>query len=216
MSGLLQDISCAWRQLRRSPGFTAIATLTLAFGIGATTAMFGVFNAVLLRPLPLPEPNGLVRVFSIEKGSLVGPSPLDVRDFENQSRSFEQFAVYDVWRKNVSSSSGSTEPEQLQVGLVPGEYFQVLGIKPLMGRVFKPEENQWGNQFEAIIGYNFWQSRLHGDREILGKSLRINDELYTIIGVMPGEVPDWLARTTHGNIELWTPFVPYVNGSSSV
>jgi putative ABC transport system permease protein len=216
MSGLLQDVCYARRQLRRSPGFTAIAVMTLAFGIGATTAMFGVLNAVLLRPLPLPEPNRLVRIFSIEKGSMVGPSPLDVRDFENQSRSFEKFAVYDVWRKNASATSGSTEPEQLQVGLVPGEYFQVLGIKPLMGRVFKPEENHWGNQFEAIIGYNFWQSRFHGDRNILGKSLRINDEPYTIIGVMPGEVPDWLARTAHGNIELWTPFVPYVNGNNTV
>jgi putative ABC transport system permease protein len=216
MSGLLQDVSHARRQLRRSPGFITIAVLTLAFGIGATTAMFGVLDAVLLRPLPLPEPDRLVRIFSIEEGSLVGPSPLDVRDVENQSRSFEKFAVYDVWRKNVSARSGSTEPEQLQVGLVSGEYFQVLGIKPLMGRVFKPEENRWGNQFEAIIDYNFWQSRFHGDRDILGKFLRINDEPYTIIAVMPAEVPDWLARTAHGNIELWTAFVPYLNGNSSV
>ena len=124
--------------------------------------------------------------------------------------------MYDVWRKNVSATGGGTEPEQLQVGLVPGEYFRVLGIEPLLGRVFKPEENQWGNQFEAVIGYNFWQSRFRGDRNILGKTVRINDEPYTIIGVMPGEVPDWLARTAHGNIELWTPFVPYVNGNDSV
>jgi putative ABC transport system permease protein len=178
--------------------------------------MFAVLNAVLLLPLPLPNPDRVVRIFSIERGALIGPSPVDVRDFAAQSRSFENFAVYDVWRKNVSATSGSTEPEQLQIGLVPGEYFRVLGIEPVLGRVFKPEENQWGNQFEAIIGYNFWQSRFHGDRDILGKTVRVNDEPYTIIGVMPEEVPDWLARTAHGNIELWTPFVPYVNGNDSV
>ncbi len=88
---------------------------------------------------------------------------MDVRDFATQNHTFDKFAVYDIWPKNVSTSSGSIDPEQMRVGLVPAEYFEVLGIKPLMGRLFRDEENQWGNQFEAILGYNFWQTRFHGD-----------------------------------------------------
>jgi putative ABC transport system permease protein len=216
MNGLIQDLRYALRQLRKSPGFTAIAVLTLALGIGASTAMFGVLNAVLLRPLPFPNPDRLVRILSTQGDTAIGPSPMDLRDFAAQNHTFEKMAVYDVWRKNVSTSGGSIEPEQMQVGLVPGEYFEVLGIRPLMGRLFKDEENRWGNQFETIISYNLWQTRFHGDRGILGKTIRINDEPYTIIAVLPGEVSDWRAETSHGKVELWTPFVPYVHADDTV
>ena len=141
---------------------------------------------------------------------------MDLRDFAAQNHTFEKMAVYDVWRKNVSFSSGSTEPEQMRVGLVPGEYFEALGIKPLMGRVFKDEENRWGNNFVAIISYNFWQTRFHGDRNVLGKTIRINDEPYSIVGVTPGEIPDYWVGTPQGKTELWTPFVPYILSSDTV
>lgn len=216
MVGLTQDLRYALRQMRKSPGFAAIAIVTLALGIGASTAMFGVLNAVLLRPIPFADPNQLVRIFSTQRGAILGPSPMDLRDFATQNHTFEKMAVYDVWRKNVSFSSGSTEPEQMRVGLVPGEYFEVLGIKPLMGRLFKDEENRWGNNFVAIISYNFWQTRFHGDRAILGKTIRINDEPYSVIGVTPGEIPDYWVGTPHGKTELWTPFVPYTNGNNTV
>jgi putative ABC transport system permease protein len=214
---MTQDLRCGARQLHKSPGFTSVAVLTLTLGIGASTAMFGVLNAVLLRPLPFPNADRLVRVLAIEGNRIIpGPSPMDVRDFASQNRTFENFAVYDAWRKNVSTSSSSIEPEQLQVGLVPAEFFEVLGVKPLMGHWFKDEENQWGNHFEAILGYNFWQTRFHGDPLILGKSIRINDEPYTIIGVMPGDVSDWPVDPRHGKVELWTPFVPYMSASETV
>lgn len=216
MTGLLQDLRYALRQLRKSPGFTIVAVLTIALGIGANTAMFGVLKAVLLRPLPFPNPDRIVRVFSTEGDSTVGPSPMDVRDFAAQNHTFETMAVYDVWRKNVSTKSRATEPEQMRVGLVPREYFEALGLKPLMGRLFKDEESQWGNQFEAIISYNFWQTRFHGDSSILGKTIRINDEPYTVIAVLPGEIPDWWVGTPHGKVELWTPFVPYLVPNQSV
>ena len=182
MTGLLQNVRYALRQLRKSPGFTAIAVLTLALGIGLSTAMFGVLNAVLLRPLPFPNPDRLVRILATQGGRTIsGPSPLDVRDFRTQNHTFEKFAVYDIWPKNVSTGSGSIEPEQMRVGLVPAEYFEVLGVKPLLGRLFRDGENQWGNQFEAILGYNFWRTRFHGDPSILGKTIRINDEPYTCL-----------------------------------
>ena len=216
MAGVFQDVRYALRQLRKSPGFAAIAVLTLALGIGASTAMFGVLNAVLLRPLPYPQSDRLVRIFSTQRGAVLGPSPMDLRDFAAQNHTFEKMAVYDVWRKNVSTRGGSIEPEQMRVGLVPGEYFEVLGMKPLMGRLFKDEESRWGNQFEAIISYNFWQTRFHGDRSILGKSIRINDEPYTIIAVMPGEIVDWWVGNPQGKTEIWTPFVPYLAASGTV
>jgi predicted permease len=216
MNGLLEDVRYASRQLRKSPGFSMVAVSTLALGIGASTAMFSVMNAVLLRPLPFPNPDRLVRILSTQGDMIRGPSPLDVRDFAAQSRTFEKLAVYDIWPKNVSTSSGSLEPEQMRVGLVPAEYFEVLGIKPLIGRLFKDEENRWGNQLEAILGYHFWRTRFHGDPSILGKSIRINDEPYTIIGVMPGEIPDLFGNPAQGKVELWSPFVPYVAATDTV
>jgi putative ABC transport system permease protein len=210
MGGLVQDLAYALRQLRKSPGFTSLVLGTLALGIGASTAMFGVMNAILLRPLPFHESNRLVRVLSTENGTVgEGPSPLDARDFAAANHTFEKLVVFDAWRKNVSLSNRSVEPEQRPVGLVPAGYFEVLDIKPLFGRLFNDEEQRWGNQFEAILSYDFWQKKYQGDPSVLGKSIRINDEPYTIIGVMPPGLPSWWFNGPHGQIEVWTPFTPY-------
>lgn len=216
MGRLFQDFRYGLRYLRKSPGFAVIAVATLALGIGATTTMFGVLYAVLLRPIPFSEPDRLVRIHSIQDGNVRGPSPLDLRDFAALNHTFEKMAVYDVWRKNVSLDNGSAEPEQMRVGLVPGEYFDILGVRPLMGRVFKDDENRWGNNFVAVISYNFWQTRFHGDRSILGKTVRINDEPYAIVGVTPVDVPDTWIGNPQGKTEIWTPFVPYVRANESV
>jgi len=209
MGGLAQDLAFALRQLRKSPGFTALVLGTLALGIGASTAMFGVMNAILLRPLPFRDSDRLVRVLSTRNGTVAGPSPLDVRDFAAANHTFERIVVFDAWRKNVSLSNRSVEPEQRPVGLVPVGYFEVLDIKPLFGRLFNDEEQRWGNQFEAILSYDFWQKKYQGDSSVLGKSIRINDEPYTIIGVMPPGLPGWWFNGPHGQIEVWTPFTPY-------
>jgi len=209
MSTLTQEARYALRQLRKSPGFTTLVLGTLALGIGASTAMFGVMNAVLLRPLPFRESERLVRVLSTRNGAVAGPSPLDVRDFAAVNRTFDQLVVFDAWRKNVSIANRSVEPEQRPVGLVPAGYFEALNIKPLFGRVFTNEEQRWGNQFEAIVSYAFWQAKFQGDPAVLGKSIRINDEPYTVIGVLPPGLPNWWFNGPHGVIELWTPFTPY-------
>jgi putative ABC transport system permease protein len=211
MNSLVQDLRYALRQLRKSPGFTAVAVLTLALGIGVSTAMFGVMNAVLLQPPRFRDPDRIVRILSTQGDTVGGPSPLDVRDFAAQSHTFEKMAVYDSgWRKNVSALPGSTEPEQLPIGLMPAAYFEVLGVTPLMGRLFTEDENRWGNHYEVILSYGFWQARFQGDPAVLGKSIRINDEPYTIIAVMPAGLPEWFFDSLRGPVELWTPFVPYL------
>ncbi len=206
---MARDLRYALRQLSKSPGFTILVVGMLALGIGASTAMFGVMNAILLRPLPFRESDRLVRVLSAQNGNVAGPSPLDVRDFAATNHTFEKIVAFDVWRKNVSLSNGSTEPEQRPVGLVPAGYFEVLGIKPLFGRLFTDEEQQWGNQFEVIISYGFWQAKFHGDPSVLGKSIRINDEPYTIIAVMPPHLSSWWFNGPHGPIELWARLHSY-------
>jgi putative ABC transport system permease protein len=218
MKALLQDARLAMRHFRRSPGFAAVAVLTLALGIGASTAMFGIMNAVLLRPLAFHDPDRLVRIFSTQNGGLIGPSPLDGRDFANENRTFDQMVVCDSWRKNVTVGNGSGTPEQREIGLVPAEYFEVLDVKPLFGRLFTDDENRWGNNFVAILSYDFWRAKFGGDPKVLGKSIRINDEPYTIIAVMPrGDLgPTWWMDGPHLKVELWTPFVPYVNARENV
>ncbi|MBV9626171.1 MAG: ABC transporter permease [Acidobacteria bacterium] len=216
MRATLQDVRYTLRRIYREPAFTALAVLTLALGIGASTAMFGVLNAVLFRPIPFSHPDRLVRIFSMQRGNVLGPSPMDLRDFAAQNHTFEKMAVYDVWRKNISFTGESIEPEQMRVGLVPREYFEILDVKLFTGRLFRDEENRWGNNFVAIISYNLWQTRLHADRAILGKTIRINDEPYTIVGVTSREIPDFWVGTPKGKTELWTPFVPYLDNNSSV
>jgi putative ABC transport system permease protein len=118
-----QDVRFAARKLRFNKGFTTIAVLTLALGIGANTAMFSIINSVVLRPLPFPDSDRLIRVWSTNKGLVTGPSPLDAKDFEKLGSSFEGMVAYDIWPKNLSGLSGDLGAERISVGLVPAEYF---------------------------------------------------------------------------------------------
>jgi predicted permease len=201
-----QDLKYAVRTLRKTPGFTTVAILTLALGIGANTAMFSVVDAALLRPLPFSEPDRLVRISSTKNGaSLGGPSTMDMRDFARANHSFEDLVVYDRWRKNVSGILGSSEAEEMVVGLVPGSYFETLRIRPLVGRLFTEQENQYGKHYVAAIGNSFWKTRYGGDPGILGRTIRINSETYVIVAVMPDVIPAWMDRTS-SPISIWTPF----------
>ena len=208
MAMTLQDVRYAARRLRSSKGFALVAVLTLALGIGANTAMFSIINCVMLAPLPFKDPDQLVRVYSTKKQLVTGPSPLDTRDFGNFSNTIEKMVAYDIWRKNVSGMAGDIQAEQLAVGLAPAEYFETLGIEPVMGRFFTAEENQPGRQFVAALNYGFWQSHFNGDPSVLGKSVRINNEPYTIVAVMPDAIPEWM-EVPHKQPQVWTPFVPY-------
>jgi len=209
---LLQDIRYALRMLRKNPGFTTVAALTLALGIGANTAIFSVIESVLFRSLPFSTPDQIVRIVSTKDGDPItpngsgrpgGPSPMDMRDFRQSSHSFENMAVYDTWRKNVSFDDTQTQPEQMVVGLVPGAYFEILDVKPIMGRLFTEDESEVGRNYLAAISARLWKSRYGGDKAILGRNIRINDELYTIVAVMPDVIPEWMESKA---IQIWTPF----------
>ena len=209
---LLQDIRYALRMLRKNPGFAIVAVLTLALGIGANTAIFSVIESVLFRPLPFTAPDEIVRIVSTKDGNPItpngsgrpgGPSPLDVRDFAQSNHSFEKMAVYDTWRKNVSFGGTQTQPEQMWVGLVPGAYFEILDVKPIMGRRFTEEESEVGKNYLAAISAQVWKNRYGSDRAILGRQIRINDEPYTIVAVMPDVIPEWMESKA---IQIWTPF----------
>jgi putative ABC transport system permease protein len=214
MTNMLNEIKVALRWLRKSPGFTAIAVATLALGIGANAAVFSAFNCLLLRPLPFDSPDQLVRIYSTKNGIPIqgtssfpgGPSPLDLRDFAQSNRTFQKIIAYDTWRKNVSFSNPRGEPEQMRVGLVPAAYFEVLGIHPIMGRLFSDEENQMGRHYVAAITRRLWKERFGGTDAILGQKIFINDEPYTIVAVMPEGIPEWMEPGRPGKIEVWTPF----------
>jgi predicted permease len=210
---LASHIKYAARSLRKNPGFTVIAVLTLALGIGANTAIFSAIDALMLRPLPFSSPDQLVRIYSTKNGSRIGglasaggPSPMDVRDFAQLNHSFQKMVTYDTWRKNVSFGSSGGEPEQMRVGLVPAAYFEVLDVRPIMGRLFTEEENQEGKNYVAAISARLWKDRFAHDSAILGRKIRINDETYTIVAIMPDAIPEWMEPWRPGVVEVWTPF----------
>ncbi len=210
---LVQDLRFALRRLRKSPGFTAIAVLTLALGIGANTAIFSVIENVLFRALPFSASDQIVRIYSTKDSVPVGgsgaPSPMDMRDFAQSNHTFDNMAVYDTWRKNVSFGDSDAEPEQMRVGLVPGTYFEILGVRPIMGRLFTEDENQVGKNYVAAISARLWKDRFGGDKAILGRKIIINDEPYTIVAVMPDVIPEWMepgSNADHSAIQIWTPF----------
>jgi putative ABC transport system permease protein len=203
-----QDVRFAARKLRFNKGFTTIAVLTLALGIGANTAMFSIINSVVLRPLPFPDSDRLIRVWSTNKGLVTGPSPLDAKDFEKLGSSFEGMVAYDIWPKNLSGLSGDLGAERISVGLVPAEYFKILRMEPVIGRYFTAEENEPGKNFVAAINYSFWKSHFDGDKSIIGKTVRINNEPYTIVAVMPDVIPEWM-EVPHLPVQIWTPFAQY-------
>ena len=203
---LWQDLRYGARMLRKNPGFTVVAVLTLALGIGANTAIFSVIESVMFRPLPFTAADQIVRVYSTERGVPLawpgGPSPMDMRDFAQGNRTFENMVVYDSWRKNVSFADNQTEPQQMWVGLMPGAYFEILDVKPLMGRLFTKDESYVGKHYVAAISDQLWRTRFGGDKAILGRTIRINDEPYAIVAVMPDVIPEWM---DFRDVQIWTP-----------
>src|SRR6266446_5393088 len=182
MQTLLQDLRYAFRLLAKSPGFTAIAILTLALGIGANTAIFSVVNAVLLRPLAFRDPSRLVIVAEKSPFPTISTSYQNFVDWRDQSRSFESM---EATRGTGLSLTGAGEPELLLARMATAGLFPLLGVEAHIGRTFLPEEDRAGGAPVALLSYGLWQRRFGGSREIIGKPITLAAQPYTVIGVLP-------------------------------
>ncbi len=185
MSTLLQDLKYGLRMLAKNPGFTAVAIMTLALGIGANTAFFSVVNGVLLSPLPYWQPDRLVALYSRTPDSpwwsISYPNFLDwVRD----NRSFSALAGY---RTDSFNLTGIGEPERVRAEMMSASFFPVLGVKPVIGRTFLPEEDQIGAAPVVLISDGFWKRKFGAAPDAVGKTLTLNGVAYTIVGVIPAD-----------------------------
>lgn len=185
METLFQDFRYALRLLRKSPGFAAAAVLTLALGMSANTVMFSVLNTVLLRPLPYPQADRLVQIWETDarRGDMHDTvSPYNFLDWRTQGQSFEQMATYEY---SSVVLTGQKVPARLSTLFVTASFFDVLKVGPLKGRTFLPDEDQPGKPRVAVLGYGAWQRHFGGDPGIVGKSVLLDDQAYSIVGVMP-------------------------------
>jgi putative ABC transport system permease protein len=187
MQTLWQDLRYGARMLLKNPSFTLIAVLTLALGIGANTAIFSVVDAVLLRPLAFKEPDKLVIIGrGPTRESVNSISYPEFTDVKEQNQVFEEVAASSVGDREFDLAS-DREPERIPGLRVSTGFFKLLGVEPGLGRAFSPEESQAGQNRVAIIGHHLWQRRFGGDPAIVGKSLRLNAESHTVIGILPPE-----------------------------
>jgi putative ABC transport system permease protein len=185
MGGIVQDLRYALRTLAKSPSFTLAAVLTLALGIGANAAIFSVANGVLLRPLPYPHPDDLVLFLEKQPGLTGAPSSApEFQDYQAQNHSFENLAAL---RNMGVNWTGQGDPERLQAVVASASYFSVVGVQPMRGRAFLPEDGQAGARRVAVLSYKLWQRRFGGDTSVLGKTITLNEEPVAIVGVMPAE-----------------------------
>ena len=183
MDALLQDLRTAFRALRRSPGFTAAALMTLALGIGATSAVFSVVRAVLLAPLPYAEPDRRVLIWSRWVGfDKTWLSDQEVVDYRTQSRTMTTVAAWTTAQQNLT---GDGDPLRVGVGLVTANTFEVLGAQPALGRTIRLEEDVPNGPPVAVLGYRLWQARYGGDPGIIGRKVLLNDVPVEVVGVMP-------------------------------
>jgi len=203
METLWNDLRYGWRMLGKAPGFTAVAVLTLALGIGANSAIFSVVYSTLLRPLPFPHADRLQMIWETDPNLGItrgAAAPAQFRDWQRQNRCFEEMAVLRTWFYTIT---GRNEPEQLWGMATSANFFHLLGVRPLAGRDFLPEEETLGRNQVVILSYGIWQRRFAGDRAIVGQSIQIDEKPYTVIGILP---QGFSLFGTSRQFDLWMPF----------
>jgi putative ABC transport system permease protein len=219
METLFKELRYGIRSLMKQPGFTAIAVITLALGIGANTAMFSVINAVLLRPLPYHDPNRLVTIWeeSPDRGLYQIPtSYANYREWIDQNHVFDQISLYTFTNLNLT---GTGEPARLSTVRASANLFSLVGATPRLGRTFLPEEDKEGANRVVILGHALWQSRFGSDSAIIGKSLTLNNQSYTVVGVMSPDFQfpvgfGYLGRVLNDPTDLYVPIAASSNEAS--
>ncbi len=205
LQGLARDIRFGFRMMTRSPGFTVVALVTLALGIGANTALFSVVNGVLLKPLPYPEAERLVYMMenNISRGwSTFTMSPLNFRDWQEQNRSMELMGAY--WPRTVIYTGGD-RPERLAALRISEDYLEIVGGEPVMGRGFNEEDMIPDRDGVVLLDHGFWEGSFGGDREVLGRSMVLDGVPHTIIGILP---EGWRHPLNGSGLEILIPLRP--------
>jgi putative ABC transport system permease protein len=199
MSTIIDDLRFSLRSFWRNPGLALVVVAVLALGIGATTAIFSVVSGVLLRPLPYPHPDRLMQVQTVFQNGYAGSvSYPDFEDLREQNHSFGGLAAYSDWTTTAAASGEGFRVDWAQVS--PG-FFSVLGVAPVLGRSFDADEARTGRPV-AVVSWSYWQSRLGGAESLAGQTVRVNDKIYPVIGVMPRGY-DFPA-----GVKLWVPREP--------
>ena len=197
VANVADDLRYAARLMLKSPGFSLVAIITLALGIGPNSAIFSVVNSILLRPLPYKDSGRLVAVYcSASDNPHFGSSPPDFRTVRRQNRTFDSLSAFYT---TAFSLTGDSQPERLLGLTVSVEYFGTFGVQPLMGRTFVPEDEEWGRHQVVALSEILWRNRFHADPEIVGQTLRLNNEQYKVIGVIPKTF------FTAAKTQLWAP-----------
>jgi len=220
MSTLLQDLRYGARLLLKTPGFTLIAALSLALGIGANTTIFTLINAVLLNPLPVEDPSQLVSVWTTDELNRSGgfgfgflqTSPMNYKDLRDKNEVFSGIAAHAGLPLNITGGTG--DPQQVFGEIVTGNYFSVLGAKPAIGRGFLPDEDQKpGAKLVCVLGYGEWQKRFGGEPSIVGRTISLNGRQFTVVGVMP---KGFKGTNAIGAPAVWVPYMTYQQTTTAV
>src|SRR5882724_10753730 len=201
LESVIQDIHYGLRGLRKAPGFTTVAMLTLALGIGSCTAIFSIVNAVLLRPLPYKDSSRMVHVWTVTPlfpQFQMGQSVLNMNDIKALAHSIDASAAYMTGRKSLT---GNGDPEQLSIGAVSSDFFAFSGTHPVQGREFLPEDEARKNGDVVMLSHGLWQTRFAGDPNIVGSRIMLDQTPYTVLGVLPSGFA-YPERT-----DAWVPLV---------
>jgi putative ABC transport system permease protein len=198
LEDLWQDFRYATRRLRSNPGFAAVGVITLALGIGASTAIFSAVNPILFEPLPYPQAGRIMMIWDIFEGRRSDVTFHTYREVVERSRSFDAMAAMEAWQPTMT---GPAQPERLDGQSVSATYFRALGVSPVLGRDFQASDDRFQGPKVAILSDALWRRRFGGETTIVGRAVRLDDDLYTVIGVMPPAFENVLAPSA----EIWSP-----------